>query len=257
MPKSRALGLSTALLLAGVPLSVVAVPGSASAAEATRMSAAFSHKVGVYKDAVPQSASPAPHVVTYKGRLQTAGGENIGGATVWLTRKLASDSVQKKIEKATTGPKGHVRFDTPVKGNAKYRIVFEGNVAHAESASTAMRLKAMRDFNARMVEKGSGADKRVFLRGDINPGWNNKRVSWQRKKCGSCSWRTIDTKKSGGAGAWSFRAGFPTVGKSWKFRAKIVGTDTFVASTSAVLTTQTRYGRGTTSHAFLDEASSD
>ena len=253
MSKSRALGLLTALVLAGAPAVVTAGPAGAVGTEPSEMSGAASHKVGRYKDQVdaPNPGGLAPHVVTYKGLLKSADGERIGNATVWLTRKLGSEPVQTPIEQGTTGPEGHVQFDTPVKGNAKYRILFEGNDTYAPSVSPAMALKAMRDLNARMVERGSGADKRVFLKGDINPGWANKRVAWQRKTCGSCGWNTIDTKRSGSAGGWSFRAGYPKVGKTWKFRAKIAETEGFVASTSAVLITQTRYARGSSTFAYL------
>ena len=60
----------------------------------------------------------------------------------------------------------------------------------------------MRDFNAQLVEK----DKKAVLKGNINPGWDNKTVAWEKRTCKSCKWKTIDTAKSGDNGSWSFEA---------------------------------------------------
>lgn len=243
MLRSRALGLFTSLALVGAPAAVISMPGSAAAAETTEMSASVTPKKGMYNDDAAGAAA-APDVVKYKGRLRTAAGDDIAGVTVVLERKLATEPAYSVLDSMTTGGKGRAKFATPVAGNAKYRVVFAGNDTYSASSSTAMKLNAMRDFNARMVEKGSGADKKAFLKGNINPGWDHRGVSWQRKKCGTCGWKTLDKKKSGGAGGWRFRAGFPKVGKVWRFRARIGGTDSFVAGTSAVLRTRTVRARG-------------
>jgi hypothetical protein len=216
--------------MAGLPALLLA--GPASAAEETLLEGQRSHKVGIFKDKAGPDIDADE--VQYAGRL-TSGGSPVAGRTLTLERKLVPTKKWVAVGSAASDGNGVAVFTTPVKGNASYRVSFAGDDAYAASRTTPMVLKAMRDFNARLVEKGN----KVFLAGNINPGWGNKTVSWQKKTCKKCTWRTVAKKRSAKNGSWRFQGSYPgKVGQEWYFRAAIGKSQTFVASKSAVLVTK-------------------
>jgi hypothetical protein len=234
------------LFIASMPgLSYAAPAPVAGAPEATTMVGDREFALGVYHDDVgPEGARD---VVGIAGRLLTsAAREPLVGHPVTLQRKLVRVPGWTDVETRETRPArgerpaGWAVFFTDIVGNARYRVAFAGDASYAGSVTDTMPVDAMRDFNARKVERG----ERVWLKGNINPGWEDRPVAWQKKRCRGCGWRTIDTERSGDTGRWRFRAGYPPLGDTWRFRARLKATPMFVESTSSVLVTRTLRTRG-------------
>jgi hypothetical protein len=159
------------------------------------------------------------------------------GATVQLQRKLVGGEWESR--NTTTDVEGRYEFFSYIEGNARYQVAYAGDATYAPAQSGRVKVKAMRDFNAELVEK----KRYALLSGDINPGWENKVVRWERKTCTSCSWKKVDQQRSGDNGSWSFRGNYPPVNKKWSYRATIDGTDLFVRSYSGRLITSTVPGK--------------
>lgn len=208
----------------------------ASAAEQWVLTLTGGPAKGVYYDqAGPDST---PDVVRHRGRL-TADGEPVADATVYLERTLVGGTPWFVEE--TTDAEGRYRFRTKIEGNATYRVTYDDNgdgVVTAESRT--LGLKAMRDFNAGapIVRK-----EKAILKGNINPGWENRVVHWERKKCRTCRWREVVKQRSGDNGSWRFAGSYPPVGEKWVYRAWLARTDTFVKSYSARMVTTTTPAR--------------
>lgn len=230
LPRVLALLLFTVLL---VP--VTGMAGTASAAEATQLTIVGQPEVGVYHDDIGPNTTP--DVARHRGRLTTAGGAPVVGS-VELQGKLVGGDWEP-ITDEVTDAEGRYELFSYIVGNASYRVVYAGNATYAPSQSGEAKLKAMRDFNAEVEERPQVA----VLKGNINPGWDNKTVQWQRKTCRTCSWKTIAQKKSGDNGGWSFQGNYPPLNKKWFYRATLAGTDQFVKSYSGVLITTTTPAR--------------
>jgi hypothetical protein len=215
-----------------------AVGTTASAATATQISITGTPRTAVYHD---EAGPKTPDVVQHKGKLTTADGTPVAGAEVHLERKLTGEDwvTLEYAEPQTTNAKGVYRLASYVAGNARYRVSYAGDSIYAPAVSGLAKLRAMRDFNAVLVEK----ERSAVLKGNINPGWDNKIVTWERKTCKTCSWKAIDKERSGDSGRWSFSAAYPPLGKKWNYRATIPGTKDFVRSVSAGLSTTTTAAR--------------
>lgn len=231
MRLSRAL----ALLLVVVLLSPSAAFAGATAPQDTQLTITGQPKVGIYWDEIgPEST---PDLVRHRGRLTTAGGAPVANAPIELHRKLVGG--QWGVQEGETDAEGRYEFITPIVGNARYKVVYDGDAVYEPAESGLTRLKAMRDFNAELVEK----PKVAVFKGNINPEWENKVVKWQRKTCKTCAWRTVDQERSGDNGTWSFKGNYPPLNKKWFYRATLEGTDLFVESYSAMLITTTTPAR--------------
>ena len=232
MRLSRALAVLVPVVLLA-PVAGVVTP--ASAATPTTISIAGKPDTAIYHDDIgPKTAD----VVRHRGQLAAVGGEPIDGATVVLARQMPGGE-WTELDEDVTNADGRYEFLTYVAGNAEYRVTYTGDAEYTGSKSGVHRLKAMRDFNAVLVEK----PKSAVLKGNINPGWDNKVVTWQRKTCKACGWKKVDQAKSGDNGAWAFTASYPPLGKKWRYRATIDGDQDFVKSFSAMLVTTTTAGR--------------
>jgi hypothetical protein len=157
----------------------------------------------------------------------------VAGAEVTLERMLAPGTTWHALDTVTTDANGVAAFSTPVRGNGAYRAEYAGDVALAAATAAPVPLDAMRDFNAEVAQTRTG----VFLHGNVNPGWGRHRVSWQRRTCDSCDWRTLSTARTSRTGAWRFQGAWSREGRTWWFRAKLAGTAEFVTSTSSMLVT--------------------
>ncbi len=225
----------TLLLLLVLVAPLTGGVGTASAAEATKITISEKPKVGVFYDEVGPKSTP--DVVRHQGFLTTAGGAPIANAPVVLERELAGGGMGYLEE--TTNAKGKYTFFSAIHGNATYRAIYTGDATYDPATSGPVKIKAMRDFNAGLVKKKGY----VLFKGNINPEWNNKVVRWERKTCKSCKWQVVDQEKSGDTGAWSFRGNYPPLHKKWFYRASLDGTKEFVKSYSARLITTTKPAR--------------
>lgn len=220
----RPLAVALPLIL----LAPVGVVEAAAATEGTTLTIAGAPKRGIYHDDVgPAGARDA---VQHQGRL-TTDGEPVAEATVLVGRKLVGGSWEH-VE-TTTDADGHYVVTTAIEGNARYQASYAGDLLTSSAESSVVRLRAMRDFNAELVRK----KRKAVLEGDLNPGWEQRAVHWERRKCKRCRWVPVDRQKSGDDGSWRFEAGYPPVGKRWVYRAWIRGTDEFVKSYSSRLVT--------------------
>ena len=228
MRPARALALLLPVVLLA-PAGGVVSP--AAAAEATVLTISDRPDPAIFHDDIgPRTAD----VVRHSGKLTTAGGEPIAEATVTLWRQMPGEDWVEYAEDTETDANGRYVFDTWAEGNAVYQTRYAGDgLTYTPVDSAIESLKVMRDFNAVLVQK----PRKAILKGNINPGWNNKVVSWQKKKCEKCRWRTVAKEKAGDKGAWSFVGRYPPVGKQWFYRATIRGADGFTRSESATLVT--------------------
>ena len=238
MNLTRILSLLVPVLLIA-PVAGVVAPASAAVAETTTITISGAPRVGIFRDEI---GGKTADVFRHKGRLATSTGDPVAGATVYLERMLTTDDAWVRFtpgEDMVTNANGVYTFFTFVEGNAKYRVVYEGDPVYSPVTSAVQPLKAMRDFNSELVEKKQSA----VLKGRINPDWDNKSVSWEKRTCKKCKWKTIETAKSGDNGSWSFNGGYPPVGKTWYFRAFVAKTPDFVKSYSHTLETTTTRSR--------------
>lgn len=237
MRRSRFAAVSTSLA-AAIALSCSAGGGGAAVAAGgtpAQLSIRQSPDRGIYHDEIGPRAAD---VVEHTGRLTTTDGSPVADATVTLERRLSGETGWTALEDDTTDAQGRYTFRSDIAGNASYHVV-SGQDGLEPSASGEVLLEAMRDFNAVLVEK----DHRAVLKGNLNPGWDRKIVRWQKKRCKGCSWRTVDKARSGDHGSWRFSGQYPRLGDTWYYRARIKGTDDFVASVSAMLITTRVAGR--------------
>ena len=219
------------MLLFVVLMSPSTAFAGATAPQDTQLTITGQPKVGVYADDIGPKSTP--DAVRHRGQLTTSSGAPVANAPIQLQRQVVGGPWE--VLDGETDAQGRYEFITSIVGNARYKVVYDGDALHEPAESGLARLKAMRDFNAQLVEK----PKVAIFKGKINPDWNNKIVKWQRKTCKTCAWRTVDQEKSGDNGTWSFKGHYPPVNKKWFYRATLEGTDLFVKSYSAMLITTT------------------
>lgn len=230
MRPARAL---TVLLPVVLLAPVTGTLSTATAAESTVLTISDRPDPAIYHDEIGPATAD---VVRHAGKLTTAGGDPVAAATVSLWRQLPGGEWIEFDKDAITNAKGRYVFESYAESNADYQVRYAGDeITYTSTESVIEPLRVMRDFNAVLVEK----PQRAILKGNINPGWNNKLVQWQHKKCATCSWRVIAKAKSGDKGGWSFEGRYPRVGKKWFYRATIAGTEQFAKSVSATLITTT------------------
>ena len=240
------LALLLGLALLGLP---VLAAGSASAAEpctpgptclATRVQIVGAPAKAVYK-----------HTMTIIGRLDAQDPTTqdygwVSGQTVTLQRKLAGASDFTAIGDAVTGDQGKVTFTTPASKNAQYQLVYaggtyafpdgSGSVDLAPSSSTPHGIQVYRDLHEHDVQKGG----KIFLAGNVDPGWGGKSIYLQRKTCAKCTWKAYAKQQTSSTCGWQFRTPAPAHG-SWYWRAYVPATSDYLKTTSAVLRTYTTY----------------
>lgn len=220
--------LRTLALLVLVALTSSVLVAAPAAAAETQLTIEGAPKRGIYHDEVgPRVDDKARHT----GTLTTSDGEPVPGALVTLERRSKGQDAWTDVADDETNAEGVYRFVSPIVGNADYRVSYQEGAETVLSGEAALR--AMRDFNAVLVEKRRVA----VLKGNINPGWDGKVVRWQRKTCRACSWKTVDQARAGDNGAWRFAGGYPPKNQTWRYRAAIDGTTDFVKSYSAQLIT--------------------
>ena len=221
--------LRTLALLVLVALAASGLVAPAAVAAETQLTIEGTPKRGIYHDEIgPQTTAD---LVRHRGTLTTTSGDPVPAAEVTLHRKLAGEVEWVELADDTTNSNGQYTFFTDIAGTARYKVTYQEGADTVESGEAP--LKAMRDFNAVLVEK----ERVAILKGNVNPGWDNKVVRWEKKGCKSCAWKVVGKKRTGDNGSWRFAGGYPPSGQRWRFRATIEGTSEFVRSFSAQLIT--------------------
>ena len=248
----RVRALRACLLALTVAGGLVVAPGASAQAEPTEtptltvrltrggdtLSPGSAGYYGVYFDQAGPAIPEDTHRV--EGRL-TSTGVGLPDQSLSLLRRLKTQKTFVEVDTTTTDAEGRYVFRRQVKGGAVYQVTYAGDgVTYLPTSSPVTSLlPAMRDFNATKRK----VDGKLFFRGNINPGWNNRTIKLQKKACGTCAWRTVASKATGSTGAWSFRVSYPQrVGPVWRWQAVIAATGNFEKSYSAVLTTRRVYG---------------
>lgn len=163
----------------------------------------------------------------------------VDGQTLQLEQRSAGSDTWAETGTQLTNASGEVEFSLSARSNSTLRIVYDGgsydetlSLHPSESAERAS--KVMRDLQAEDLKKNN----RIYLKGNVNPGWGGKTITLQRKTCKSCAWKVYDKQRTGDNGSWRFHTPAPRRG-SWYFRAKVAGTTEFVTSYSGRLRTWT------------------
>ena len=239
------LALLLGLALLGLP---VLAAGSASAADpctpgptclATRVLIAAPSRA-IYK-----------HAMSVTGRLEAQSQVDqtkyapVDGQTVTLQRKLVGESDFSSVDDAVTDASGEVSFSAPAVKNARYQLVYAGgtytfsdgtSVDLAPSTSTPRGIQVYRDLHEHDVQKGG----KIFLAGNVDPGWGGKTIYLQRKTCAKCAWKAYTKQQTTSTGGWRFRTPAPAHG-SWYWRAYVPASSDYLKTTSAILRTYMQY----------------
>jgi hypothetical protein len=166
-----------------------------------------------------------------------------GEFTLHLERRAAGTADFTEVASLLADEDGVVVFDLVAEANATYRVRYDGQdyspeLTLAPAMSAEKVSKVMRALNARDIERRG----KVYLKGNVDPGWGNKPIVLQRKTCKSCGWKSYDKTRTSSTGGWKFHTPVPRKG-SWWYRAKVAGTTDFVTSYSATLRVWTEYYR--------------
>lgn len=158
-----------------------------------------------------------------------------------LERQLKGQTSWAVLE---TDPYGDTfYFSVRAVANATYRVVYSGgSYDHYDTStgttttydfapsSASRALWVSRDLGARAVEPRPGAH---YLKGNVNPGWGNKVIRLERKKCKGCAWTVYSKQRTTSTGGYRFAVGFPRSG-TWFYRTSVPATTTHLKSTSGV-----------------------
>ena len=155
--------------------------------------------------------------------------------TVTLQRRMAGTTAWKDID--TADDPSNVDFTGVVaRANAAYRLVYSGGsypdattptYNYAPSTSTADNLKVTRNLG----DYGKKTHGKLYIKGNVNPGWGHKTVTVQRRTCSKCAWKTYSRVRTSGTGAWSARVTAPRTG-SWYYRATVARSTQYAQSFS-------------------------
>jgi hypothetical protein len=233
--RSLVIGLSAASLLAapfvtvspslaamapgGVEVS--ATPGSAAVAATSIRFLDFDHsrKYGGVVRIRGQVAVPSLH-----GAL--------AGVHVKLYRRYNGTSSWKYLATGRTSRTDtpQFRFRAKARGNADYRVVFDGN-SKAGRSRDATSVLVHRRITAKLEDR-SGR-----FHGRVSPRYGNRVVWLDKRSCASCGWRHVRSDRAGRRGGFSFNVNAPRKGRYF-WRVSVPATRLFTRSYSGVFTTK-------------------
>ncbi|WP_157551233.1 hypothetical protein [Nocardioides jensenii] len=148
---------------------------------------------------------------------------HVGATSVRLYRRIGGTSKWVLLSNRATNSTSAFVFKTRSVGTAVYKVVFRGKtisgVGTIPAAAASNTIKGSRHPHTRVYTKSG----RVYMAGNVDPGWGGKRVIIQRKasKRGSFrAWNAIRTSRSGG---YKLRLPAPRTGY-WYYRLVVPGT---------------------------------
>lgn len=164
---------------------------------------------------------PIPPDDTHKVVLQ----RRAAGATRWRAVTTAAKTVMVTAKDGTQKPH-YLLVDFAATGNASYRLVYRSpDASIASSVSTVRSLRVSR----LMGDRGVNRSGRLLIVGNVNPGWANRAVAFQRRSCATCRWRSYRTVRTGARGQYQVRVYAPRSG-SWQYRGSVPATTDFTRS---------------------------
>ena len=203
-------GVLGAALLGAVPVALTTTSAEAGAAVTTRVKLRQAGQV-VYKYGTKIVDQPAPveALVECRRRVRATCGRRtspatvitlqrrMAGATKWKTIATDSTTAVFTLHHRSKGVAASTRSSTAVAPTAddQLRSDREGPRRHQGLAQPA--------------QQGRQVRRRLYYRGNVDPGWGRKPVTIQKKNCKSCGWhayKTVRTSRTGGYSARDLRA---------------------------------------------------
>lgn len=213
--------------------------------------ASTSTAAGTHSTATSLSVSPDNHPVygetsTFSGEVvyapSTGTQTNVPGGPVTLERRLRGSSTWKDFRSRTvSSADGSYSFHVTAKRNAAYRVTYDGRSdgtdTYSPSTSRTVKVWVSRNLNDRKTHPHPGKFRLV---GNVDPGWNHKRIKLFRRTCETCTWKVYDRQRTTGKGKFNFPLTLPKRPGAWHYRVKVPASTRYVATFSAVYVAQTR-----------------
>lgn len=173
--------------------------------------------------------------VRIKGQLAARKDGQVGalkGRRVTLYRQYDGRSRWVRLETRRTSQEARpkFRFTVRARANADYRVAFAGN-RRFQPTRDKTHVSVYRIFNAKLRD-GSGR-----FHGKVQPRYRNKVIRLEKRRCASCGWDVVRSKRTGDYGRWRFNVGAPRSGRWW-WRVSTPGSTKFIRSHSGVFTTE-------------------
>jgi hypothetical protein len=143
------------------------------------------------------------------------------GSTAWRPVATTAKTVTDK-----EGKPHYLLVGFRAAGNAGYRVVYNSQRDGVQSSTSTVRwLKVSRI----MGDRGVNRSGRLYIVGNVDPGWGNRPVVFQRRACWNCAWTYYGWAKTGAYGGFQKRIYAPRAGV-WRYRAYVRGTTDFIQS---------------------------
>lgn len=229
MSVTSLLARALAVTMVGAPLALAAAPATAQPVYPTHLVVSRS----------PTGTVPYRTTVWIRGQVAYTnpqdGKQYAATGTVVLNRRLLGSSTWTRLGSRDMN-QFWPRFDfykVVATANAEYRLVFTGGPNDAGDAtyspsSTSLVIRVSRKITA----TGSEPRENVFyLSGTVTPRYAGKPIALMRKKCATCAWYVIATKRTTAYSRYSFRLPTPGSGTHY-FRARVWRNTSYVTSFS-------------------------
>ena len=176
------------------------------------------------------------------GQVQGYGTDGWGylpatSGTIYLERRLAGQTAYQVVGSRVTGD-GRVSFTGVIAvRNSLYRLRYSGGnyssggqTYHFKATTGDARLlRVHRQLNDRSIVRHG----RLYLWGDVNPGWAHRYLRFERKTCWRCQWRRYRLVKANARGRFLARVAPPRRG-TWRYRVVIPATLPYSRTISGV-----------------------
>lgn len=143
------------------------------------------------------------------------------GTNRWRTVTTTSKTVTDK-----DGKPHYLLVDFAAMGNASYRLVYHSTHEGVDSSTSSTRgLKVSR----LMGDRGVNRSGRLYVVGNVDPGWANRSVTFQRRGCSTCAWKFYRRVTTNTRGGYQVQVYAPRQG-ALRYRGFVRGTTSFVPS---------------------------
>ena len=171
---------------------------------------------------------PIPPDDTHKVVLQ----RQAAGTTRWRAVTTTAKTVMVTNKETGKDEPHYLLVDFAAESNSSYRLVYHSPDKGIDSStSTTKSLKVSRQ----MHDKGVNRSGRLYILGNVDPGWSHGVVSFQRRSCTTCAWHRYDRVRTGSRGQYKVRIKVPKRG-SWQYRGYVRATTGYVRSFTHVFT---------------------
>ena len=155
----------------------------------------------------------------------------VRGVDVRLYRKIDGSGTWRYLGTDRTGyDLALFVFRARSVANATYRVVYRGGPL-LERSRGAARVLVYRPVASQMEDRSG-----VFS-GRVTPRYAHRKITLERRTCGSCSWQAVRSRLTGDYGRFRFDVGAPQTGR-WFWRASVPASTRFMRSFSGVYTTE-------------------